>query len=282
MTRDPKYDVLFEPVPIGPKTMRNRFYQTPQCTGFGGDLQPQSQARFRGIKAEGGWALVNTEGLSVHPEYDCWGFAQPHQRLWDDDDPRNWSVMCNAVHEYGALAGAELIAIGGASGFDSRLPARAVSGYVHDTFWTGSSYPMTKADVRELQRCYVAAAKRARSAGFDVVNFAAVQGATVPLMFLMNYFNKRHDEYGGTFENRARFALETLELLREAVGDSCAITTRFCVDTLHGTDEGIRVDEEGIAFIELADDLVQLLGSPGGRRDRRIRIEGFRAFALLP
>lgn len=256
MARDPKYDVLFEPVTIGPKKMKNRFYQTPQATGFSGDSYPQSQAHFRGMKAEGGWAVVNTEGLSVHPEYDCWGFAQPNSRLWDDDDARNWSLMCDAVHEHGALAGAELIALGGSSGFDSRLPARAVSGTVHDTFWTGACYAMEKTDIRELQRSYVAAAKRARSAGFDIINLAACQGATVPLMFLMNYFNKRNDEYGGSFENRARFAIETLEQLREAVGDSCAITIRFAADTLHGTNQGIRVDEEGAAFIELADHLV--------------------------
>jgi dimethylamine/trimethylamine dehydrogenase len=256
MTRDPRYDVLFEPVEIGPKIMKNRFYQAPHASGFSGDLYPRSEARFRGIKAEGGWAVVNTSGLSVHPEYDCWGGAETHSRLWDDDDARNWSLMCSAVHEHGALAGAELIAIGGSSGFDSRLPARAVSGTVHDTFWTGSCYVMDKDDIRDLQRCYVKAAKLAQSAGFDIINFAAMQGATVPLMFLMNYFNKRNDEYGGSFENRARFALETLEQLREAVGDSCAIAVRFAADTLHGTDLGIRVDEEGIAFIELADYLV--------------------------
>lgn len=256
MTRDPKYDVLFEPVKIGPKTMKNRFYQAPHATGFSGDRCPHSQARFREIKAEGGWAVVNTSGLSVHPEYDCWGGSEPHSRLWDEDDARNWSLMCDAAHRHGALAGAELIAIGGASGYESRLPARAVSGTIHDSFWTGSSYAMSKQDIRELQQAYVRTAELARSAGFDIINFATMQGATVPLMFMMNYFNKRDDEYSGSFENRARFALETLEMLNEAVGDTCAITCRFAVDTLHGTDQGIRVEVEGAAFIELADHLV--------------------------
>ena len=91
MTRDSRYDILFEPVAIGPKTMKNRFYQAPHASGFSGDLYPQTEARFRGIKAEGGWAVINTSGLSVHPEYDCWGGAETHSRLWDDDDARNWS-----------------------------------------------------------------------------------------------------------------------------------------------------------------------------------------------
>ena len=66
MSRDPRHDILFEPVQIGPKTLRNRFYQAPHCTGFGGDV-PGAQAHLRGMKAEGGWAAVNTEFCSVHP-----------------------------------------------------------------------------------------------------------------------------------------------------------------------------------------------------------------------
>jgi dimethylamine/trimethylamine dehydrogenase len=256
MPRDPRYDILFEPVKIGPKTMKNRFYQAPHASGFSGDFYPRQEARFREIKAEGGWAVINTSGLSVHPEYDCWGGAETHSRMWDDDDARNWSLTVGAAHRHGALMGAEFIAIGGASGYESRLPSRAVSGTVHDSFWTGATYVMDKHDIRELQLSYVAAARRARSAGFDIINFAAMQGATVPLQFMMKYFNERTDEYGGSFENRARFALETLEQLREAVGDTCAITCRFAADTLHGTDQGIRVDVEGAAFIELADHLV--------------------------
>ena len=83
MARDPKYDILFEPVRIGPKTMRNRFYQTPHCTGFGSDL-PGTQAYHRAIKAEGGWAVVNTEWCSIHPESD----EKPAggARIWDDTD----------------------------------------------------------------------------------------------------------------------------------------------------------------------------------------------------
>lgn len=256
MTRDPRYDILFEKVKIGPKTMKNRFYQAPHATGFSGDQQPRNQARFREIRAEGGWAVVNTSGLSVHPEFDCWGGSEPHSRLWDEDDVRNWSLMCEAVHNHGALAGAELISLGGGSGFESRLPARAVSGTVHDTFWAGACYTMDKSSIRDLQLSYVKAAKRARSAGFDIIIFAAMQGATIPLMFLMNYFNNRTDEYGGTFENRARFALETLEMMREAIGETCALTCRFAVDTLHNNELGIRVKEEGAAFIELADHMV--------------------------
>ncbi|MGB5214594.1 MAG: hypothetical protein WBN88_13225, partial [Anderseniella sp.] len=66
MPRDPRYDVLFEPVNIGPVTAKNRFYQVPHCTGMGW-LRPNMLAAMRGVKAEGGWGVVNTEYCSIHP-----------------------------------------------------------------------------------------------------------------------------------------------------------------------------------------------------------------------
>jgi len=55
MTRDSRFDVLFEPVQIGPVTAKNRFYQVPHCCGMGFNW-PQSHAKMREMKAEGGWA----------------------------------------------------------------------------------------------------------------------------------------------------------------------------------------------------------------------------------
>ncbi len=57
--RDPRFDILFEPVRIGPVVAKNRFYQPPHCNGMG-SWRPQAHAAMRGVKAEGGWAVVNT------------------------------------------------------------------------------------------------------------------------------------------------------------------------------------------------------------------------------
>jgi dimethylamine/trimethylamine dehydrogenase len=253
MSRDPKYDILFEPIRIGPKTMRNRFYQTPHCTGFGSDL-PATQAYHRSIKAEGGWAVVNTEWCSIHPESD----EKPAggARLWDDTDLRNLSLMPERAHAQGALAGIELgYNAQNVTNYETRMAARGVSQIASESFFS-SCYAMSKNEIRELQGFYVTAAKRARTVGFDIVNIMGSEAACIPQLFLMPLFNKRTDEYGGSFENRARFWLETLELVRDAIGDECAITTRFCVDTLHGTSDGIRADVEAAAFIASADHLV--------------------------
>ena len=67
--RDPRYDILFEPVKIGPKVAKNRFYQVPHCNGMG-YRDPSALAAMRGVKAEGGWAVVCTEEVEIHPSGD--------------------------------------------------------------------------------------------------------------------------------------------------------------------------------------------------------------------
>src|SRR5919204_4379076 len=109
MARDPKHDVLFEPLRIGPKTLRNRFYQVPHCTGFGVE-KPLSQARHRGVKAEGGWAAVCTEYAPVSSDSDESPFAS--SRLWDDEDAAALALVVEEAHEHGALAGIELTHVG--------------------------------------------------------------------------------------------------------------------------------------------------------------------------
>jgi dimethylamine/trimethylamine dehydrogenase len=113
---------------------------------------------------------------------------------------------------------------------------------------------MGKDEIRELQGFYVDAAKRARAAGFDIV-YVYGSHAYGPMQFLSPYYNKRTDAYGGSFENRARHWRETLELVREAVGDDCAIASRLSVDALGPA--GVTL-EESSALVPLLDHLVDL------------------------
>ena len=102
---DPNHEILFEPVTIGPKTLRNRFYQVPHCSGFGTD-KPWTQAAHRGVKAEGGWAAVCTEYAPFAADSDEAPLIAA--RFWDEDDMRALRLMTDAAHEHGALAGLEL------------------------------------------------------------------------------------------------------------------------------------------------------------------------------
>src|SRR6056297_2104367 len=105
MTRDPRYDILFEPVKIGPVTARNRFYQVPHCNGMGRTF-PSSMAEMRRVKAEGGWAVICTEEVEIHHTSDHSPWAGG--RLWDERDMPVLAKMCDGIHEFGSLAGAEL------------------------------------------------------------------------------------------------------------------------------------------------------------------------------
>ena len=82
-TRDPRYDILFEPVRIGPVTAKNRFFQVPHCNGMG-YRDPAAHAEMRRVKAEGGWAVICTEQAEIHASSEITPFIE--QRIWDDRD----------------------------------------------------------------------------------------------------------------------------------------------------------------------------------------------------
>ena len=102
---NPHYDILFEPVAIGPVTAPNRFYQVPHASGMT-EANPRVRAAFRGVKAEGGWGVVSTGAVSTHPSSD--DSPLPFARLWDDNDIRSHAMSVDAIHEHGALAAVEL------------------------------------------------------------------------------------------------------------------------------------------------------------------------------
>ena len=254
------YDVLFTPIKIGPKTLKNRFYQVPHCIGAGTN-SPGFQMAHRGIKAEGGWGAINTEQCSIHPE--CDDTLRITARIWDDGDVRNLRAMVDRVHSFDALAGCELF-YGGphTPGLETRTISRGPSQYNSD-FSTVAGCPgftychaADKDEILRLQQHYVDAALRARDAGFDIVDLYGGHGYG-PMQWLNPYYNKRTDEYGGSFENRARFWIETLEKLRRAVGDDLAIVTRCAVDTLYGP-TGVEIGEDGLKFVELASPYLDL------------------------
>ncbi|HLZ98217.1 MAG TPA: FAD-dependent oxidoreductase [Steroidobacteraceae bacterium] len=249
MSRDPKHDVLFEPVKIGPRRTRNRFWQTSHCAGPGSE-RPGAQAHLRGMKAEGGWGVVFTEFCSIHQEADEYPYTSA--RIWDEGDVRNLGYMCDVAHSHGSLAGIQLWYSGGnAPSLESREIGRSPSQWLSPLFATRSvyGYEMDESDIRSVINMYVEAGKRAAAAGFDILEVSAGDD-TVPIQFLEPRFNRRTDRYGGSFENRSRFFIELLHALKRALGDRCAITTRFEMDTLHGP-EGVEAHEDGVRLLEL-------------------------------
>jgi len=255
VARDPRYDILFEPVRLGPVTAKNRFYQVPHCNGMG-HLQPNGVAAMRGVKAEGGWAVVCTEECEIHFSSE----VTPHieARLWDDRDIPALARMTEAVHAHGALAGIELVynAHSGANR-SSREPPMAPSNIVCQAYDMVQARAMDLSDIRAVRRWHRAAALRARDAGFDIVYVYAGHDLALPMHFLSRRHNDRGDDYGGSLENRARLLRELILETKEAVGETCAVAVRLAVDELLGED-GITAESEGREVIEMLAELPDL------------------------
>lgn len=249
MTRDPRYDILFEPVKIGPVTTKNRFYQVPHCNGMG-RLHPDSMIAMRGTKAEGGWGIVSTEQCDFHPTADTTAYCET--RLWGDMDIPYLAGMCDAVHEHGSLAAIELVHNGQDTG---NLYSREVPiGPMHrPVTWLSApvqARAMDLEDIRAYRRWHREAALRARKAGFDIVVVYAGHDGTMPSHFLARRHNQRTDSYGGSLENRLRFYRELLEDTLDAVGDTMGVVARFAVDEMMGPD-GLEWGNEGRDAIEM-------------------------------
>lgn len=259
MPRNPRYDILFEPVKIGPKTAKNRFFQVPHASGMT-NAAPQVRAAFRGMKAEGGWGVVCTGAASVDPSSDDSPF--PCATIWDRADIAAHRVMTEAVHAHGALAGIELWH-GGAAAVNrtTRLPTLSPSGVP----WMATHVPFMSAarprvmdagDIRELIRWHSEAALRAEAAGFDILYVYAGMGY-LPYQFLLSDYNHRTDAYGGSVRNRVRLVEELIDAVREATHGRCAVALRVSMQELRGrrSDSAESEAHEVIGLLKDAPDL---------------------------
>ncbi len=251
MARDPRFDILFEPVRIGPLTAKNRFYQVPHCNGMGW-RDPQALAAMRGIKAEGGWAVVSTEECEIHPTSDITPYIE--LRLWDRRDLAALRLIVEAVHAHGALAAIELCHNGlNAANRYSRdiplapscLPVLAGLDPVH-------AKAMDREDIRAFRAWHRRAVALALEVGFDIVYVYAGHGLSLIEQFLSARTNHRTDEYGGPLANRARLLREVLEETLELAEGRAAVAVRLSA-AQHCGGGSLTLDEVAEVVAMLAD-----------------------------
>lgn len=276
--RDPRYDILFEPVKIGPVVARNRFYAAPHATGHS-RLQPSGSIAMREMKAMGGWSVVATQLSEIDPSSSLSNL--PVDTFWDQQDVDIQAQLVERLHAHGALAAIEI----GHSGLRSRNlstgePVLAPSGLpILKPEVPVQAKTMSLTDIREFRQSHRAAAKRARAAGFDIVYVYASHDASLLTNFLSRRTNFRSDEYGGSLENRARLLREVIEDTKEAVGDRCAIAVRLAVHEFYA-DHPLTADNEGRDLIAMLAELPDLwdVNISGWSRDSsssRFEEEGF-------
>ena len=225
--RPPHYDILFEPVRIGSKTAKNRFYQVPHCNG-GGYRDPSAVSEMRRTKAEGGWGVIFTEQTEIHHSSEITPFIE--QRLWDDRDIPALAGMAEAMKSHGALAGIQLAysGVNGPNLYTREVPL-AVTGGPILTFTSDpvQARAVDLADIADIRHWFKNAARRAKAAGFDVLCLYGAHGFGIFQHFLSPATNQRGDEYGGSLFNRARFLREVIADIREVTKDDMAITLRL-------------------------------------------------------
>lgn len=232
--RNGPYDILFEPVQLGPIRAKNRFFQVPHCNGMG-YRDPTAQAAMRRVKAEGGWAIVCTEQVEIHPTSDITPFIE--LRLWDDGDIPALARIAESIHDGGALAGIELAHNGmNSPNLSSREPPM---GPAHLPVVTWSNDPvqarmMSKSDIDDLKRWHRQAVRRALAAGYDLVYVYSGHNLSILHHFLSPRYNQRTDEYGGSVANRARLLSEVLADTREECEGRAAVACRLTVDDQGG------------------------------------------------
>ncbi|MBM3667750.1 MAG: FAD-dependent oxidoreductase [Actinobacteria bacterium] len=246
---DSRFDVLFEPVAIGPVTARNRFFQVPHCNGMG-YRDVSAHAEMRGMKADGGWAVVCTEEVEIHHSSEV--VPAIELRIWDDRDIPALARISDRIHEGGALAGIELNYSGmAAANLYSRVSPMGPAHLPVITSDPVQARRMDRSDIADLRRWHRAAVRRSLQAGYDLVYLYAGHALNGIEHFLSPRFNDRNDEYGGPIENRMRLLREVLEDTVEEVDGRAAVACRITFAE--------RLGEQGIT----REDIEAILGTVG-------------------
>jgi dimethylamine/trimethylamine dehydrogenase len=209
-----------------------------------GYRDPSALAAMRGMKAEGGWAVIATEETEIHHSSETTPYIEG--RIWDDRDIPAHLKVTDAIHEHGSLAAIELVYNGmSAANKYTRIPPMGPSHrpVVGDLFPI-QARKMDKRDIADLRRWHRAAVARSLEAGYDIVYVYAGHNLSTLQHFLSRRYNDRTDEYGGSLENRARLLREVLEDTLEEVEGRAGVACRIAIDELIG-DIGFTRSEMG-------------------------------------
>ncbi|MGI6406101.1 MAG: FAD-dependent oxidoreductase [Syntrophaceticus sp.] len=223
------FKLLFSPIRIGTMEVGNRFVVPPMGTNFAnpdGTVSDEMIAYWE-ARAKGGWGLLIVEIAGVDPL----GKAIPHQLgLWDDKFIPGYKKLVDAVHRYGAKIAVQIHHAGRQTSSDTLGGEQPVAPSPVPCF-VSREIPreLTTKEVYELIEKFGDAAARAREAGFDAIEIHGAHGYLVA-QFMSQHTNKRVDEFGGSFYNRMKFAVEVIKDMRKKVGGSFPIIFRMSGD----------------------------------------------------
>ena len=242
---------LFEPLTLRGVTLRNRIGVSPMCMySYSDGFSNEWQVLHLGARAVGGAGLIIAEATGVEAR----GRITPHDvGLWSDAHIEPLARVTHSIKQHGAVAGIQ-IAHAGRKASSQRpwdggksIPADAPGGWqvVGPSALPFSPEHQTPQalsidEIHAVQAAFAAAARRALAAGFEWLELHAAHGYLIH-SFYSPLSNQRTDQYGGSFENRIRFLLETAQAVRAVWPDHLPLTAR--ISATDWTDGGWTLEE---------------------------------------
>jgi 2,4-dienoyl-CoA reductase-like NADH-dependent reductase (Old Yellow Enzyme family)/thioredoxin reductase len=264
-----KYPHLCKPITIGGVHFRNRMFSAPMS---GTDITPEctigrAATAFYELRAKGGAAAVTVSEVMVHPETD--GSHAFHLDLATPGSLASFTYTADAIRRHGALASVELSHSGQYAGTyltdKDKKRGLAQWGPSDGVRPDGLEVRALTADlIAAIVAAYGNCAALAKRAGYEMVMVHGGHGWLIN-QFLSPYFNRRTDKYGGSLENRARFAREVLAAVRKAVGPGFPVEFRMSGSELFPA--GYDLDE-GVAIAKLLEPGIDLLHVSAGTYQR--------------
>lgn len=235
------YDRLFEPGKIGKMDLKNRIVMPAMGVSLS-DARGSATDReiaYYAARARGGAALITPHYASVSADSSL-----PYTIVISDDGQvKHWKALADAVHAAGSKLSVQLMHIGMIYLYSGFVPEGMAIKVPSTTLWLKSTYSYHVLNEKEIEgyiEDFGQAARRAREAGADAVELHACHGCLVST-FMSPLTNKRTDQWGGSVENRARFARRILERMREVVGPEFPIIVRMnASDDIEG---GVSIEE---------------------------------------
>lgn len=276
-----KYQNIFNPLTVKNMTIKNRIVMTPMGTNYGEQNGEMSflHMDYYEQRAKGGVGLIIVENASVDSPQGSNGTTQ--LRIDHDNYIPRLFKLCETVHSHGACIAVQ-INHAGASALSSRINMQPVSASNLPSKKGGEiPRPLQKEEITAIVKKYGEAARRAQAAGFDAVEIHAGHSYLIS-QFLSPTTNNRTDEFGGSKENRARFAKMVMDEVRSQVGPMFPIMIRISADELV---EGGNTLEDTLELLEyfaeeadIIDVSAGLTGSIQYQIDANYLKDGWRSF----
>ncbi|MFD0704490.1 FAD-dependent oxidoreductase [Alloscardovia venturai] len=254
-----KFPYLSAPITIGRTTFRNRMFSAPMGgTDITNDgcIGPKSAA-FYELRARGGAAAVTVSELMVHPETDGSHAYHLDESILNSLAAATYAA--DAIRRHGAIPSLELSHSGQFAG--TYMTDKSKQHNLHqwgpcDGVRADGAHvkALSQEMIDDIVAHYAHVAGLAKRAGFEMLMIHGGHGWLIN-QFLSLLFNHREDEYGGSLENRCRFAVEVLKAVRQAVGPFFPIEFRmsgseFC-EGGYDIDEGVRIAQQIEPYVDI-------------------------------